>query len=138
MDAAGFRIGPFGLMDLVGLDVAHAVMQSMYRQYYDEPKYKPAFLSDARVAAGLLGRKSGRGWYEYGSDGAQQKVRESQPPRKLPDSVWVAPELKELFAKLAVKVESMPTPDTVNFVAPLGKDATTAALEAGLDPERTV
>jgi 3-hydroxybutyryl-CoA dehydrogenase len=50
----------------------------------------------------------------------------------------VAPDLKELFAKFKVKVESKPGPSTVNFIAPLGRDATTAALEAGLDPERTV
>src|SRR5688572_18668487 len=63
VDAAGFRLGPFGLMDLVGLDVAHAVMKSMYAQYFEEPKYRPSFLAEPRVAAGLLGRKTGRGWY---------------------------------------------------------------------------
>src|SRR5919197_5088049 len=71
VDAAGFRIGPFGLMDLVGLDVAHAVMKSMYQQYYEEPKYRPSFLAEPRVAAGLLGRKSGRGWYKYKEGSAQ-------------------------------------------------------------------
>src|SRR5712671_5336447 len=65
VDAAGFRLGPFGLMDLVGLDVAHAVMKSMYEQYFQEPKYKPSFIAEPRVAAGLLGRKTRRGWYEY-------------------------------------------------------------------------
>ena len=47
VDAAGFRLGPFGLMDLVGLDVSHAVMKSMYQQYFEEPKYKPSFLCRA-------------------------------------------------------------------------------------------
>jgi len=74
VEAAGFRIGPFGLMDLVGLDVAHAVMKSMYAQYFEEPKYRPSFLAEPRVAAGLLGRKTGRGWYSYGSDGAAVPV----------------------------------------------------------------
>src|SRR4051812_49922599 len=68
IDAAGFRIGPFGLMDLVGLDVAHAVMKSMYDQYFEEPKYRPSFIAEPRVAAGLLGRKTKRGWYEYAPD----------------------------------------------------------------------
>src|SRR5215213_2948744 len=72
VDAAGFRLGPFGLMDLVGLDVSHAVMKSLYQQYFEEPKYRPSFLCEPRVAAGLLGRKSGRGWYVYGKDGAAQ------------------------------------------------------------------
>ena len=65
VDAAGFRLGPFGLMDLVGLDVAHAVMKSMYQQYFEEPKYRPSFLAEPRVAAGLLGARRKRGWYEY-------------------------------------------------------------------------
>src|SRR5919206_1182241 len=63
VEAAGFRIGPFGLMDLVGLDVSHAVMKSMYQQYFEEPKYRPSFTAEPRVAAGLHGRKTGRGWY---------------------------------------------------------------------------
>src|SRR5258708_418383 len=62
VEAAGFRLGPFGLMDLVGLDVAHAVMKSMYQQYFEEPKYRPSFLAAPRVAPGLLARKTGRGW----------------------------------------------------------------------------
>ena len=80
VDAAGFRLGPFGLMDLVGLDVAHAVMKSMYQQYYEEPKYRPSFLAEPRVAAGLLGRKTGRGWYAYGKDGAAEAVPEPPVP----------------------------------------------------------
>ena len=80
VDAAGFRIGPFGLMDLVGLDVAHAVMKSMYQQYFEEPKYRPSFLAEPRVAAGLLGRKTGRGWYHYGKDGTAEKIPEAPRP----------------------------------------------------------
>src|SRR5260221_2459764 len=74
VEAAGFRLGPFGLMDLVGLDDAHAVMKSMYPQYFEEDKYRPSFLAEPRVAAGLLGRKTGRGWYTYGKDGAAAPV----------------------------------------------------------------
>jgi 3-hydroxybutyryl-CoA dehydrogenase len=132
VDAAGFRIGPFGLMDLVGLDVAHAVMKSMYEQYFEEPKYRPSFLAEPRVAAGLLGRKTGRGWYAYGSDGAAVPVPEAPAPRARPASVWAAPELREIISSTGEKDSA------VCMVAPLGKDATTAALELGLDPARTV
>ncbi|HEX6297653.1 MAG TPA: 3-hydroxyacyl-CoA dehydrogenase [Burkholderiales bacterium] len=132
VDAAGFRIGPFGLMDLVGLDVAHAVMKSMYAQYFEEPKYRPSFLAEPRVAAGLLGRKSGRGWYAYGSDGAAVPVPEVPAPKAYAESVWAVPELNGLIKSGASRDAS------VCFVAPLGKDATTAALELGLDPARTV
>ena len=132
VDAAGFRIGPFGLMDLVGLDVAHAVMKSMYRQYYDEPKYRPSFLAEPRVAAGLLGRKTKHGWYTYGSDGTAEKIPEPPVPTGTPKTMWAVPELHELISLGKSKDAE------VCFVAPLGKDVTTAALELGLDPARTV
>ncbi|MGQ0650834.1 MAG: 3-hydroxyacyl-CoA dehydrogenase [Betaproteobacteria bacterium] len=134
VDTAGFRIGPFGLMDLVGLDIAHAVMKSMYEQYYEEPKYRPSFLAEPRVAAGLLGRKTGRGWYAYGKDGTAEKTPEPKPAAKPPASVWAVPELREV---LDVKLENKPAADTVCLVAPLGKDCTTTALELGLDPANT-
>ena len=138
VDAAGFRLGPFGLMDLVGLDVAHAVMKSMYEQYFEEPKYRPSFLAEPRVAAGLLGRKTKRGWYEYAADGTAAKLPEPAIPSQKPDAVWAVPELKELLIGLDARPELKPTPDAVCFVAPLGADVTTSALELGLDPERTV
>jgi 3-hydroxybutyryl-CoA dehydrogenase len=131
VDAAGFRIGPFGLMDLVGLDVSHAVMKSMYQQYFEEPKYRPAFLAEPRVAAGLLGRKTKRGWYEYAPD--MMLPPEPPAPSRKPSRAWAAPELRELVSSNADKASA-----EVCFVAPLGKDCTTAALEQGLDPARTV
>jgi 3-hydroxybutyryl-CoA dehydrogenase len=132
VDAAGFRIGPFGLMDLVGLDVAHAVMKSMYQQYFEEPKYRPSFVAEPRVAAGLLGRKTKRGWYEYNPDMAMPP--EAAAPTRKPASAWAVPELKELIdVPFADKARA-----EVCFVAPLGQDCTAAALEHGLDPARTV
>jgi len=129
VDAAGFRIGPFGLMDLVGLDVAHAVMKSMYDQYFEEPKYKPSFLAEPRVAAGLLGRKTGRGWYVYGKDGAQPIPEVQVPKVERPKAVW---------SEVADFATTQSKDAELCIVAPLGKDATTAALELGLDPARTV
>jgi 3-hydroxybutyryl-CoA dehydrogenase len=132
VDAAGFRIGPFGLMDLVGLDVAHAVMKSMYQQYFEEPKYQPSFIAEPRVAAGLHGRKTKRGWYEYAPD--MQMPPEPPAPTKKPASAWAVPELKELLnVPFAEKSRA-----EVCFVAPLGLDASAAALEQGLDAARTV
>ena len=138
VDAAGFRLGPFGLMDLVGLDVSHAVMKSMYQQYFEEPKYRPSFLAEPRVAAGLLGRKTGRGWYSYSSDNIPQMAPERPAIGKKPEAVWAVPELKELLINLGARVEVKPSHEAVCFVAPLGLDATAAALEHGLDPARTV
>jgi 3-hydroxybutyryl-CoA dehydrogenase len=138
VDAAGFRLGPFGLMDLVGLDVTHAVMRSMYQQYYEEPKYKPSYLNEPRVAAGLFGRKTGRGWYVYGKDGAAAKLAEQPVPAARPESVWCVPELKELVTRLGARTASDASAATVCIVAPLGKDTTASALELGLPAARTV
>ena len=139
VDAAGFRLGPFGLMDLVGLDVSHAVMKSMYQQYFEEPKYKPSFLAEPRVAARLLGRKTGRGWYSYTDGALPTPVAEVPVPRAgKPDAVWVVPELRDLMAKLGARLVENREQASVAFVAPLGKDASTSALEHGLEPRRTV
>jgi 3-hydroxybutyryl-CoA dehydrogenase len=114
-------------------------MKSMYQQYFEEPKYRPSFLCEPRVAAGLHGRKTGRGWYAYGKDGTAEPVAELPvPPARKPESVWAVPELKELLARLEARMVVKPDSNTLCFVAPLGKDATTSALEHGLDPARTL
>ncbi|MDA8109249.1 MAG: 3-hydroxyacyl-CoA dehydrogenase [Betaproteobacteria bacterium] len=138
VDAAGFRLGPFGLMDLVGLDVGHGVMKSMYAQYFEEPKYRPSYQLEPRVAAGLLGRKTGRGWYVYGKEGAPERVPEQPVPAARCDAAWCVPELKGFLAKLGAPLVGDPAAAAVCFVAPLGRDATTSALELGLDPARSV
>jgi 3-hydroxybutyryl-CoA dehydrogenase len=61
----GFRMGPFELMDLVGLDTGYAVQQSFFAQSFGEPRWRPSPLMARVVAAGRLGRKAGRGWYTY-------------------------------------------------------------------------
>jgi 3-hydroxybutyryl-CoA dehydrogenase len=138
VDAAGFRLGPFGLMDLVGLDVSHAVMKSMYQQYFEEPKYRPSFLAEPRVAAGLLGRKTGRGWYTYSKEGPLPLPESQVSGGQKPESAWAVPELRELLTRLGAPLVAKPDAESVCFVAPVGKDASTSALEHGLDPKRTV
>jgi 3-hydroxybutyryl-CoA dehydrogenase len=65
----GFRMGPFELMDLVGVDVGLDVSRSFYEQSFGEPRWRPSPITVRTVAAGRLGRKSGRGYYEYPQDG---------------------------------------------------------------------
>lgn len=63
-----FRMGPFTLMDYIGHDVNFTVTETVYHAFYQEPRYKPSFSQKALVDAGMLGRKSGRGFYEYGEN----------------------------------------------------------------------
>ncbi|MGI8506678.1 MAG: 3-hydroxyacyl-CoA dehydrogenase NAD-binding domain-containing protein [Solirubrobacteraceae bacterium] len=65
----GFRMGPFELMDLVGVDVGLDVSRSFYEQSFGEPRWRPSPITVKTVAAGRHGRKSGRGYYEYPSSG---------------------------------------------------------------------
>ena len=65
MRSLGFRMGPFELLDLIGLDVNLAVTQSVYDAYFQDPRYRPHPIQQRMVASGRLGRKSGRGFYEY-------------------------------------------------------------------------
>lgn len=65
MRSEGFRMGPFELMDLIGIDVNFAVTQTVYKDYFYDPKYRPSLLQQRMSEAGLLGRKTGKGFYIY-------------------------------------------------------------------------
>jgi 3-hydroxybutyryl-CoA dehydrogenase len=60
-----FRMGPFELMDLIGLDINFAASQSVYEAFFQEPRFRPSVLQQRMVESGRLGRKTGKGWYEY-------------------------------------------------------------------------
>jgi len=64
----GFRMGPFELMDFIGNDVNYAVTESVFKSFYYDPRYKPSFTQKAHSDAGWLGRKSGKGYYNYGEN----------------------------------------------------------------------
>ncbi len=66
MEASGFKMGPFKLMDLIGMDVNLAVSQSVYEAFGKKERFKPSTIQIDKVAKGELGRKSGKGFYEYG------------------------------------------------------------------------
>lgn len=67
-EIGGFRMGPFALMDFIGHDVNYAVTESVWTAMYFDPRYKPSITQKRLVEAGLLGRKSGRGFYDYAPD----------------------------------------------------------------------
>lgn len=64
----GFKMGPFELMDFIGNDVNYAVTASVFKAFYYDPRYKPSFTQKQHAEAGWLGRKTGRGYYNYESD----------------------------------------------------------------------
>ena len=82
--AAGFRMGPFELQDLVGIDTGFEVMKSFAELGFGEPRWRPSPLSAQMVAAGRFGRKTGRGWYSYDADG---RYRPDDPPPPSADPV---------------------------------------------------
>ena len=75
----GFRMGPFELMDLIGIDTNHAVAEQFHRQTYGEPRYRPSPLAARMVAAGTLGRKTGSGWFAY-AEGREHRPPDPEPP----------------------------------------------------------
>ena len=81
-DQAGFRLGPFELMDLTALDVSHPVMESIYHQYYEEPRYRPSVITAQRLAGGVVGKKVGEGF--IGMKMGCPKWRRRMPRRRSP------------------------------------------------------
>ena len=65
LTASGFKMGPFQLMDLIGVDTNFSVTASMFNSFYHDPKFRPSRIQQQKVDAGHLGRKSGKGFYDY-------------------------------------------------------------------------
>ncbi|HEV2975374.1 MAG TPA: 3-hydroxyacyl-CoA dehydrogenase NAD-binding domain-containing protein [Solirubrobacteraceae bacterium] len=78
----GFRMGPFELMDLVGVDVGFEISKSFYAQSFGEPRWRPSPIAARYVAAGLHGRKTGRGYYVYPGDGASHREPDAPAPEQ--------------------------------------------------------
>jgi 3-hydroxybutyryl-CoA dehydrogenase len=81
----GFRMGPFELMDLVGVDVGFEVARSFNELSFGEPRWRPSPIQARMVAAGRLGRKSGRGYYDYAEDGSYRDA-DPEPPSPAGDA----------------------------------------------------
>ncbi|HYD94845.1 MAG TPA: 3-hydroxyacyl-CoA dehydrogenase [Noviherbaspirillum sp.] len=146
-DTAGFKLGPCELLDLTGLDVSHPVMESIYHQYYEEPRFRPQGLTRQMLSAGALGRKTGHGFYRYGADGRKEAVAEPAPPAQMPPSVWISRDRPELAERIATLVAAagvtlepgdQPGDSALCIVTPFGEDATTCCVREHLDTQRTV
>lgn len=148
-DAAGFKMGPFELMDLTGLDVSHPVMESIYTQFYQDPRYRPSVIAAQRVAAGLLGRKTGRGFYGYDANRQVVPPQATQPAgtAAIPERVAVladndAGDMQKLVASTGATVsgtgERTQEGDDLILLGLEGEDVAGAAIRLGLPPSLCV
>lgn len=74
----GFRMGPFELMDFIGNDINYAVTESVFQAFYNDPRYKPSFTQKRHAEAGWLGRKSGRGYYNYAEGSTMPEANQDE------------------------------------------------------------
>ncbi len=146
--APGFRMGPFTLGDMVGIDVGNAAMASMYEQFFHEPAYAPTPLMALRAAGGMYGQKTGSGWYTY-KDGKKIEPPQKAMPAARPKSVWVRPsdhnqDLQNPFLDYlkttGVEIErgAAPSKDALIIITPVGYDLTTAVNDLKYDGARCV
>jgi 3-hydroxybutyryl-CoA dehydrogenase len=146
--APGFKLGPFALADMVGIDVQHGVMESVYGLFYGEPMFAPFPVSAQRVAGGLLGQKTGAGWYAY-ENGKRIDPRLAPAPSLRPTLVWVRPSeshpelqapLIDVLTRAGANIETgdKPSKQALIVVTPVGWDLTTAVVDLKLDPVRSV
>jgi 3-hydroxybutyryl-CoA dehydrogenase len=85
-ELGGFRMGPFTLMDYIGNDVNYTVTETVFKAFFYDPRYKPAFTQKRLMEAGFLGRKSGRGYYDYREGAVNPEPAKDEKKGK--DIVW--------------------------------------------------
>lgn len=141
-EGRGFKLGPFELMDLTGLDISHPVMLSLFEQFHAEPRFRPSTIAAQRYAAGLFGRKTSAGFYRYeNNQPIDAAVSDCAVVSTSGIRVWVAPGPEQITLSatceaLGAAIDSSPQPasDSLILLAPLGLDAATAAV--GFDATR--
>ncbi len=112
-EAGGFRMGPFELMDLIGNDINYAVTCSVYEAYNQDPRFRPSVAQLELLNAGRLGRKTGRGFYDYGRD-AKKPAPRTAFPTAIPELVGLcgkrepAATLAAMARKAGIQVEELP------------------------------
>ena len=144
-EAAGFRMGPFELMDLTGIDVNFPATRAVYESFQHDPRLKTTILHESLLMAGQLGRKSGRGFYTYGENNTPvpsddgRDADPAPPPGGGAPSAWLAEEAPgfALLAERGVKLVSADAAEII-LVSPGGEDAATTTARLGLDPRKVV
>ena len=137
-EAAGFRMGPFELMDLTGIDVNFPATTAIYQGFQHDPRLKTTILHEQLFNAGRYGQKTKKGFHSYGGD-APAAAPEQQAAALLGVSVFAVDDESGLSALIAegLSTSSQEKADVL-LIAPKGEDATTVAARRGLDPARVV
>lgn len=141
-DCRHFRMGPFELMDLTGIDVNFPVSLIVYEGYMQDPRLKTSPIHKALHDAGRLGRKTGGGWFEYGEGG--KPVGGSSPDLETdaaPAKQVALAEDNGTLAAFCAEIGLTVGADDGNcpiLAAPVGEDATTVAVRTGVDFRRLV
>lgn len=140
-EAGGFAMGPLELMDLIGHDVNFAVTQSVFQAMQQDPRFRPSPLQQELVAAGRLGRKSGRGFYDYGQALPAPDTAASQPKPaalRVHGGLGAAETLLPRLRAGGVRLEREPGPergwlswDGLRLALSDGRSATRRAAESG-------
>lgn len=121
-DAGGFRMGPFELMDLIGHDVNFAVTRSVWTAFFHDTRFTPSLIQQELLEGGFLGRKSGRGFYDY-REGADKIVAATEAPRVLNAAVTLHGN-SEVTTALAARLSNTNTPLTSDADSSDGRIAT--------------
>ncbi|WP_143505652.1 MULTISPECIES: 3-hydroxyacyl-CoA dehydrogenase [unclassified Psychrobacter] len=156
-EGAGFRMGPFELLDLTGIDVSHPVMESIYNQYYFEPRYRPHPLTRQMLIGKKLGRKVGEGFYHYTENKKQDAQKATSNTNQQSSyktdsdtsniSVWIGADLAEDKKQLVdylnanditIDKNDEPQSDSLILLAIYGEDTTNAAIRYQVNPQQAV
>ncbi len=134
-DAMNFRMGPFELMDLTGIDVNYPASTYIYEGYQHDPRLKTTTLHALMFNSGDLGRKTGKGFFDHseGAEVATSPAASANPPS-------FSPKIGEVSADLDALAKDIGWTEgnDVTLIAPIGEDCSTACARLGLDHKTTV
>jgi 3-hydroxybutyryl-CoA dehydrogenase len=143
-DCCNFRMGPLELADLTGIDVNFPVSKIILDGYFQDQRLATSPIHEAMMSAGLLGRKTGAGFYTYDSDGTQSgggaaaDHETAAEPAQQVIIIEEDEELKELFVQAGAEVLHADDGSSPIVCAPIGEDCTSAAVRLNADHARLV
>jgi 3-hydroxybutyryl-CoA dehydrogenase len=134
-DAMNFRMGPFELMDLTGIDVNYPASTYIYEGYQHDPRLRTTTLHALMFNSGDLGRKTGKGFFDYSGDAGfpPSPAASANPPSFAPRIGEASADIDALAADVGWSEGN-----DVTLITPVGEDCSTACARLGLDPKTTI